>query len=496
MYILGIDLGSSFIKASLIELSSQRALATASVPDQEMPMRSLHPGWAEQEPEVWWDHIKALVRKILVQTGIPGRDISAIGISYQMHGLVLIDHKGQVLRPSIIWCDSRSVPIGDAAFKDLGTSYCLGHLLNSPGNFTASKLRWVIENEPSLAEQVHAFLLPGDFINFKLTGEINTTVPALSEGMFWDFAQDSLALPLFRHYRIPESWCPSLVPTFAIQGRLSSQAASETGLHPGTPVCYRAGDQPNNAFSLNVLRPGEIAATAGTSGVVYGVQQKLATDEQSRINAFAHVNHTATDPRIGILLCVNGTGIANSWLKKNLGGTMTYDKLNQQAAQVPAGSDHLLFYPFGNGAERMLGNRMVQSHLMNLDFNRHGIGHLARAIQEGIVYALRYGVDIMTANGMTPRAIKAGKANLFLSPVFRQMFSSLLQVPLEFYDTDGATGAARGAGIGLGVYTPSTAFETLHRIEELSPDPALGSVLNELYHTWKNQLEKTLLSTL
>jgi xylulokinase len=314
--------------------------------------------------------------------------------------------------------------------------------------------------------------------------------------MFWDFAQDSLALPLFRHYRIPESWCPSLVPTFAIQGRLSPQAASETGLHPGTPVCYRAGDQPNNAFSLNVLRPGEIAATAGTSGVVYGVQQKLATDEQSRINAFAHVNHTATDPRIGILLCVNGTGIANSWLKKNLGGTMTYDELNQQAARVPAGSDHLLFYPFGNGAERMLGNRMVQSHLMNLDFNRHGLGHLARAIQEGIVFALRYGVDIMTANGMSPRAIKAGQANLFLSPVFRKMFSSLLQVPLEFYDTDGATGAARGAGIGLGVYTPSTAFDTLHRIEELNPDPALGSSLNELYHTWKNQLEKTLLSTL
>lgn len=496
MYILGIDLGSSFIKASLIELSSQRHVATASVPDQEMPMRSLEPGWAEQEPDTWWEHIKTLIRKILVQTGIAGRDISAIGLSYQMHGLVLIDKNGRVLRPSIIWCDSRAVPIGDAAFRELGPAYCLSHLLNSPGNFTASKLRWVIENEPRIAEQVHAFLLPGDFLNFRFTGEINTTVPALSEGMFWDYTENNLARPLFGHYRIPEDWCPPIVETFAVQGRLSRIAASETGLHPGTPVCYRAGDQPNNAFSLNVLRPGEIAATAGTSGVVYGVQQRLATDEQSRINAFAHVNHKASDPRLGILLCVNGTGIANAWLKKILGRTLSYEELNQQADLVPAGSEQLLFYPFGNGAERMLGNRLVQSHLMNLDFNRHGLGHLARAIQEGIVFAFRYGVDIMTANGMNPKTIKAGKANLFLSPVFRKMFSSLLEVPLEFYDTDGATGAARGAGIGLGTYTPATAFETLQKIEELKPDPVLGSGLNDIYHTWKNQLEKTLLPAL
>ncbi|MBK6814146.1 MAG: carbohydrate kinase [Saprospiraceae bacterium] len=490
MYFLGIDLGSSFIKASLIEADTQKRVGSASVPDQEMGMIARHSGWAEQEPTQWWLEIKTLIKKLIHQTGIDGSSIAAIGISYQMHGLVLLDKAGQTLRPSIIWCDSRAVSIGDKAFESIGSTFCLSHLLNSPGNFTASKLRWVIENEPDIAARIHAFMLPGDFINFKLTGEINTTISSLSEGMFWDFKNESLSKELFDLYHIPLSWTPTIRPTFSVQGTVMTEVAKELGLKPGTPVTYRAGDQPNNAFSLNVMKPGEIATTAGTSGVVYGIQEHLSTDPASRVNAFAHVNHSSEQPSIGVLLCVNGTGIANSWIKKllNHNGDMSYEKLNDLASMAPMGSAGLTMFPFGNGAERMLKNKMVGAQLLNLDFNRHSLSHVSRAVQEGIVFALHYGTDILKENGLQPKTIKAGKANMFLSPVFRQMFSDLINVPLEFYDTDGATGAARGAGIGSGYYTVDNAFSSLQKIEEILPDPINHIQLKELYEPWKQKL--------
>lgn len=490
MYLLGFDLGSSFIKASLLDADTQIKVGSAQVPDHEMPMMAIHPGWAEQDPELWWSLIKQLTQKIIHQTGIDGKQIAAIGISYQMHGLILLDHQGKSLRPSIIWCDSRAVKIGDEAFEALGHDYCLSHLLNSPGNFTASKLRWVLLNEPKMAESIKAFLLPGDFINFKLTGEINSTISSLSEGIFWDYKTQSLSKELMSYYGISRTWAPEILPVFSIQGTVSTVVAKELGLHAGIPVCYRAGDQPNNAFSLNVNQPGEIATTAGTSGVVYGIQHHLTTDPLSRVNAFAHVNHTSTDPRIGMLLCVNGTGIANSWFKKliSAGGNIDYNQLNDRAAAVKAGSEGLQFFPFGNGAERMLGNKLIQSHFKGLDFNQHNLNHMARAVQEGIVYALNYGTDLLKSNGLAPKTIKAGKANMFLSPAFRQMFSTLIDVPLEFYDTDGATGAARGAGVGLGHYTIDNAFASLTKLDEIHPDLSVQDVIKENYADWKSHL--------
>jgi xylulokinase len=396
MFFLGLDLGSSFIKASIIEADSQQCIATASAPEQEMGMITVHPGWAEQDPDQWWKYIKLLIQKVISKSGIDGHLIAGIGISYQMHGLVIIDQAGQVLRPSIIWCDSRAVEIGDKAFTELGTNYCLNHLLNSPGNFTASKLRWVIENEPGIADKIFAFMLPGDFINYRLTGEINTTISSLSEGMFWDFKNNNVSGTLLEYYQIPSSWTPEILPTFSVQGGITSEIAKELGMTQGTPVSYRAGDQPNNAFSLNVNLPGEVATTAGTSGVVYAIQDNLKTDPLSRVNAFAHVNHVANMPRIGTLLCINGTGIANSWLKKLLSqsGAVSYDQMNQMVSEIPLGSEGLQFIPFGNGAERMLDNKIIGSHLHGLNFNMHGVGHMARSIQEGIVFAFKYGMDI------------------------------------------------------------------------------------------------------
>ncbi|MGB3587292.1 MAG: FGGY family carbohydrate kinase, partial [Tunicatimonas sp.] len=335
-YLLGYDIGSSSIKASLVQSDSGKMVASATSPAKELPMDAPKEGWAEQHPDLWWEHLTKATKQLQRDNAEALQGITAIGISYQMHGLVAVDKNQQVLRPSIIWCDSRAVGIGEQAFQTLGQDWCLSHLLNSPGNFTASKLRWVQENEPQIYEQIHKIMLPGDYIAMKLTGEVNTTISGLSEGIFWDFKSDSLSEKLLEHYQIDQSLIPEQVPTFGEQGSVQSSVAQELGIPANIPVAYRAGDQPNNALSLNVLKPGEVATTAGTSGVIYGVSDQLEYDPQSRVNSFAHVNYSQASPRYGILACVNGTGILNSWLKHQLLlDQLSYEEMNHRAQQAP-----------------------------------------------------------------------------------------------------------------------------------------------------------------
>jgi xylulokinase len=416
-------------------------------------------------------------------------EIIAIGISYQMHGLVCIDKNLKSLRPSIIWCDSRAVDIGNKAFSDLGEAFCLQHLLNSPGNFTASKLRWVKENEPAIYDQIYKIMLPGDYIGLKLTGVAATTVSGLSEGIFWDFSNSRISKELLDYYSIDEKLLSTRVPTFGEQGQLHQQAADLLGLSAGIPVSYRAGDQPNNAFSLNVLEPGEIAATAGTSGVIYGVSDKADYDKLSRVNTFVHANHTDKDPRYGILLCVNGTGILNSWLRKNFLSGLSYDAINAGAAKADIGSGGLNFYPFGNGAERILVNKNLGAHLQGLDFNRHQWEQVARAAQEGIVFALHYGAEIMQQMGVSLTTIRAGFANMFLSDVFAATFANISNCTVELYNTDGAIGAARGAGVGAGYYDNfGSCFKGMHVVKRIEPHKQAQQQVAETYQNWKKGL--------
>ena len=491
MYLLGYDVGSSSVKASLVDAESGKIAASAYYPKHENTIISLKAGWAEQDPESWWENLKLATADVIAQLDRPS--IAAIGISYQMHGLVCLDKNGNLLRHSIIWCDSRAVPYGEAAFKALGEDKCLGHLLNSPGNFTASKLAWVKENEPALFDKIDKIMLPGDYIAFRLTGDKRTTVSGLSEGMFWDFKEERPASFLMDWFGFDESILPERVPTFSEQGRLSGAAAEELGLTEGIPVTYRAGDQPNNALSLNVFEPGDIAATAGTSGVVYGVSGKVAYDPLSRVNTFAHVNHTSKDPRLGILLCVNGTGIANAWIRRNVvpRGIM-YDEMNAAAEEVPVGSEGVGVLPFGNGAERMLGNRETGCGIYGLNFNIHTWKHLARAVQEGIAFSFKYGIDIMEEMGMSVGVIRAGAANMFQSKIFRDTLSSVTGAVIELLDTDGAAGAARGAGIGAGIYKDhDEAFATLRRVDLVEPSADRSRYL-EAYSIWKNHLNNNI----
>ncbi len=494
-YLMGYDLGSSSVKASLLEIETGRVIASATAPQAEMAINAPRPGWAEQDPALWWDNLKRATAGIAESSGFDLRDVQAIGIAYQMHGLVIVDKSLRVLRPSIIWCDSRAVAIGDRAFVGLGGEKCLRHLLNSPGNFTASKLRWVKENEPDVFARVYKAMLPGEYIALQMTGRIITTPSGLSEGILWDFQNQSPARLLLEHYQLPEELLPELAPVFALHGELTEAAAAELGMKPGTKVSYRAGDQPNNAFSLNVLEPGQIAATAGTSGVVYGVSDQANYDPLSRVNTFVHVNHTADDPRYGILLCVNGTAILYRWLRQIIGAPdeLSYRQMDEIAAHSPAGARGLVILPYGNGAERTLENQDIGASIHGLDLNRHDRSDLLRAAQEGIVYALNYGIEIMKTMGLTLKSIKAGNANMFLSPVFADALAAVAGVRIELYNTDGSQGAARGAGMGAGIYrTYSEAFSGLRMIRAVEPNPALEPAYREAYQNWLRVMERQL----
>ena len=496
-YLLGYDIGSSSIKASLVKADTGAIVGTATSPAQELPMAAPHEGWAEQHPDLWWEHLQKATASLRSQYPEALSQVKAIGISYQMHGLVLADKDRQVLRPSIIWCDSRAVSIGQRAFDQLGHDYCLSHFLNSPGNFTASKLKWVQENEPELYERIDKMMLPGDYIAMKLTGEIQTTVSGLSEGILWDFEEKALAHSLLDHYGFDRQLIADIVPTFAKQSTVQASVAEQLGLPSDAVVAYRAGDQPNNALSLNVLQPGEVATTAGTSGVIYGVSDQLAYDAQSRVNPFAHVNYTQEQPRYGILACVNGTGILNSWLKNQLlGGSLSYEEMNQRAEQAPVGSEGVMVFPFGNGAERTLGNAELGARIQGLEFNSHTSAHLLRAAQEGIVFALKYSFDIMQEMGLKISKVKAGKANMFLSPVFREAFANTTGASVELYNTDGSVGAARGAGIGAGIYgSTDEAFTGLQQIDMIEPKPELQSDYEAAYQHWLSVLQAQLDTT-
>lgn len=490
-YLLGFDVGSSSVKASLVNADTGKCAATAFYPEREAPIMAVKAGWAEQEPQMWWENAKLSLKKIMDEAQVKGEDIKAIGISYQMHGLVCVDKALQPLRPSIIWCDSRAVPYGEKAFRNLGAEQCLGHLLNSPGNFTAAKLAWVKENEPELYARIYKVMLPGDYIAMRLSGVPNTTVSGLSEGMFWDFKNGSVADFLLQYYGFDKSLISEIVPTFGIQSEVSAEAAAETGLKAGTPITYRAGDQPNNALSLNVFNPGEIASTAGTSGVVYGVLGSVNYDKLSRVNTFAHVNHSAEQTRLGVLLCINGTGILNAWVHRNIIPDMSYAEMNDFASSVPIGSEGVTVIPFGNGAERVLENQEIGCSIHGLNFNKHDRAHLVRAAQEGIVFSFCYGMEIMQQMGMDIRKIHAGKANMFLSPLFRDTLAGVSGGTIELYDTDGSVGAAKGAGIGAGIYkNHDEAFATLDKLQVIEPDEAHRSEYLAAYARWKETLKE------
>lgn len=493
MLLLGYDIGTSSVKASLVDAQTGQTVASAQYPDSEASIIAKQPGWAEQEPEMWWDELKQATARVATKAGGSLADVKAIGISYQMHGLVCVDKEGKPLRPSIIWCDGRAVPYGNKAFDAIGGEKCLQHLLNSPGNFTAAKLAWVKENEPDVFAKIAKIMLPGDYIAMRLSGgDKKTTVSGLSEGMFWDFKNNEVSKDVLNYFGFSENLIAEIVPTFSVQSTVCQAIADELGIPVGTPISYRGGDQPNNALSLNVMKPGEIAATGGTSGVVYGVLGEVNYDKLSRVNTFAHVNHgEGGATRLGVLLCINGTGILNAWMRRTVAPEgMSYPEMNDLAETAPIGADGLTVIPFGNGAERVLQNENVGASIHGINFNIHKKAFLIRAAHEGIAFSFAYGMQIMKDMGMEISTIKAGHANMFLSPLFCRTLASVTGATIELYETDGSVGAAYGAGIGAGIYKDSDeAFKTLNHMATIKPE-ADCAPYKAAYDLWVKRLGK------
>jgi xylulokinase len=488
MLLLGIDVGTSSIKVSVVDAQSQKSVASTQYPEgDENRVITVSPGWAEQDPNTWWEQVQLAIKKLTSSGKFNPKDIRAIGIAYQMHGLVVVDKNNNSLRNSIIWCDSRAVEIGEKAFSTIGSEHALKHLLNSPANFTASKLAWVKANEPEIYNTINKIMLPGDYIALKLTGTSTTSISALSEGIFWDFKNNQISTDVTQYFGFDNSLFPETRPLFGEHGSLKSDIASELGLPPNIPISYKAGDQPNNALSLNVLEPGEVAATAGTSGVIYAVSDQLTFDKESRVNTFAHVNYTKENPRTGVLLCINGTGILNYWVKQNIGYGLSYEQMNKLGEKVTPGSNGLKILPFGNGAERIFNNKIIGAQFLDLDFNIHDKSHIFRASQEGIAYAFRYGLDIIRENGINPSVIRAGMANMFQSELFTEIFVNITGVPVELYDNDGSVGAALGAGIGAGVFASAKDAFSQIKIQK-TVEPQANSGYESLYQDWNEIL--------
>ena len=490
MYLLGYEIGSTSVKASLVDTERGECVAK----------KSAQAGWTEQDPENWWDNLILATKEVLEASGIHGADVAAIGISYQMHGLILVDKNQELLRPCIIGSDTRAETLGEKAFCDLGEDWCLSHLLNSPGNFTASKLAWVKHNEPELYAKIDKVMLPGDYIAMKLTGTCSTTVPGLSEGMFWDFRKGRVSDVIMKYYGLSESFIPPINPTFSIQGEVSEFSATLLGLKAGTPVSYRAGDQPTNALSLNVLNPGEIAVTAGDSGFIYGVSGRPGFDPKLRVNSFAHVNHTAGIPgkktigpelmRIGVLYGINGVGALNSWLKNNFAQGLSFDEINTLASKSPIGAKGLSIMPFANGNAHKLNQASQKYAMLGIDLNTHGQAEIFRAAQESMAFGFAYGIEIMAERGIKTKLIRAGNTEMFLSPVFRETLTGITGATIELYDTDGSVGAAKGAGVGAGIYkNTEEAFATLREKSVIEPNVKDKEAYLAEYEQWKSLLK-------
>jgi xylulokinase len=481
---LGIDVGTGGTRAVLID-SFGHVLASQAT--DHAPFRSELPGWAEQDPEDWWRAAQESIRAVLSAAHCEPRNVAAIGLTGQMHGAVLLDSEGDVLRPSMIWCDTRSAPQCDWLHATIGRERVI-ELTSNPAlpNFTLTKVLWVKQHEPEIFSRIAHILCPKDYVRFRLSGIFAMDVQEASGTLLLDVAHRRWSREMIEASGVRSEWLPPLFESSQVCATLSESAASATGLLAGTPIVAGAGDQGAGAVGMGILKPGSVSATIGTSGVVFAATDNPVRDPLGRLHTFCH----AVAGRWHVMGVTQAAGLSLRWLRDLLRGSTghaSYEELLTLAAQVPPASDGVFWAPYLFGERTPHLDPEVRAAFVGLTA-AHGQAHLTRAVLEGVAYSLRDTFALFDELGIPVHSVRLGGGGA-RSPLWRQIQADVYghTVQVLAAEEGAAFGAALLAGVGAGAWPDvDTACEaTLKVAEQIKPDPSARSKYEQGYQTYR-----------
>ena len=486
MLFLGIDVGTGGTRAVLIDASGK---VVASYATEHAPFQSAFPGWAEQDPEDWWRATQQAIRAVLVAAACKPADIDAIGLTGQMHGAVLLDAEGNVLRPSLIWCDTRSAPQCDWLHATLGRERVI-ELTCNPAlpNFTLTKILWVREHEPQVFARIARILCPKDYIRFRLSGVYAMDVQEASGTLLLDVTHRRWSQPMAEASGVPMEWLPQLFESAEICAALSTPAAAATGLQAGTPIVAGAGDQGAGAVGMGILKPGSVSATIGTSGVVFAATDQPVRDPLGRLHTFCH----AVAGRWHVMGVTQAAGLSLRWFRDAIsagmqGAPASYEQLMALAASAPAGSDGVFWAPYLFGERTPHLDPEVRAAFIGLSAS-HGQAHLVRAVLEGVAYSLRDTFTLFGELGIPVRGVRLGGGGA-RGPLWRQIQADVYGRAVEILTAEegAAYGAALLAGVGAGAWpNVDTACESSIRVAEtIQPDADARDVYERGYQIYR-----------
>jgi xylulokinase len=490
--LIGIDIGTSGTKALAID-ESGRVLASAT---EEYALYTPRPLWSEQNPEDWWQATVRALQRLLAASGIKAGDVAGIGLTGQMHGLVLMDGQGQVLRPAILWNDQRTGPQCEEITRRAGG---LERVVELTGNavlpgFTAGKLLWVKEHEPEVYARAAHFLLPKDYIRYRLTGGYFTEVSDASGTSLFDVAHRTWSAEMAELVGVPRAWLAECTESDVASTHISEAAAQATGLCAGTPVAGGGGDQAAGAVGSGIVQPGVISVTSGTSGVVFAYQQRYEAEPQGRVHVFCHAVPGAWHA-MGVMLSAGG---AFRWWRDTLGqmekavaastGEDPYEILTREAAQAPAGCEGLLFLPYLTGERTPYPDPNARGAFVGLTL-RHDKSYMVRSVLEGVSFGLRDSLELIRGLGVPIEQVRASGGGA-RSPLWRQIQADVFNTELVLTDvTEGAAyGAALLGGVAAGVYpsVPEACAAAVHVTSGTSPQPEAAATYEQLYPVYRS----------
>jgi len=481
MWFLGMDVGTGGTRAVVVD-SEGRLISGAS--SEHAPFRAEHPGWAEQDPEDWWRAAQEAIRGALAAAPEPRQPIGALALTGQMHGAVMLDEDGGVLRPALIWCDTRTQPECDWLTERIGYERLI-ELTCNPAlpNFTLTKLLWVKTHQPEIFARIRHVMCPKDYVRYRLTGEFAIDVQEASGTLLLDVTHRRWSQPVAEAAGISESWLPRVFESPEICARISESGAAATGLKAGTPVAAGAGDQGAGAVGMGILRPGSVSATIGTSGVVFAATAEPTKDPKGRLHTFCH----AVPGVWHVMGVTQSAGLSLRWLRDTFFAGCSYDALSEAAAKVPAGSEGLAWAPYLLGERTPHLDPEVRAAFTGIGM-QHTAAHFTRAVLEGVAYSLQDTFTLFAELGIPVSGIRLGGGGA-RGGLWRNIQAGVYGHAVEILTAEegGAFGCALMAGVGAGHWSSldeacGVAIEVAQRIR---PEAAEAAAYKTGYASWR-----------